>query len=62
MVRCVLDSMEEDTWTEVKITDEGVSVSLYEEDDKGNTNLRDELWFTHDEMQDPSVHRTYSIS
>jgi|APHM01.1.fsa_nt_gi hypothetical protein len=39
-----------DVWNEVQITSNGVSISLYSEDEFGVT-VEDEIWFTFEEME-----------
>jgi hypothetical protein len=52
---------EDKVWSEVKIGSEGISVSLYSEDEDGHTVVEDEFWLTHDELSDESNHGTYSL-
>lgn len=57
-----MSSMSNDkVWSEVNIGSEGISVSLYSEDEDGHTVVEDEFWLTHDELSDESNHGTYSL-
>lgn len=39
-------------WAEFRTSTEGVSVTLYSESAEGTPVVEDELWFTHDELQE----------
>jgi hypothetical protein len=47
-------------WNEVRISDEGISVTLYSED-ANDVYVEDELWFTHNELLDESSNRIHSL-
>lgn len=39
-------------WNEIRVTDEGISISLFSESRDGGAVLEDETWFTFDEMSE----------
>jgi hypothetical protein len=54
--------MTEDTWTEVKVTSDGVSVTVYEEtEDDSVPTVVDEFWMTHDELENASNNGKYVL-
>jgi len=53
--------MSDETWTEVKITSDGVSVTVYKETADLNSTVVDEFWMTHSEMEDSSNLGSYVL-
>lgn len=52
-------SSETEVWTEVTVTSDGVSVTLYSEsDDDSAPVVEDEYWQTHSELDDEATHGT----
>jgi hypothetical protein len=49
-------------WNEVRVTDEGISITLLSESLEGGAIVEDETWFTFDEMRADSPQSPISLS
>lgn len=49
-------------WNEIRVTAEGISISLLSETGQGGAVVEDETWFTFDELQDQSPQSPISLN
>jgi hypothetical protein len=49
-------------WNEVRITTEGISVTLFSESEDGGAVVEDETWFTFDELQERAPSEPLSLN
>jgi len=49
-------------WNEVRVTSDGISVTLFSESADGGATVEDELWFTFDEIQEQAPSQPFSLN